>query len=376
CVSLDLTGFFRYLALLATRAAGNSGKKLFLYFFLLSSILTVFTSNDIVILTMTPIICYCAQYADCDPIPFLIAQFFAANIWSVALYIGNPTNIIVAQAYGLTFLEYSRWMALPTVVTGCACLALLWVIFRKRIPERVKVPQIDPRDALKDRGGAIFGVVCFLVCLVLLSLSSWLDIEIWLIPVLVAAVMLTRDVVTHGILIIRKRKTVGEHFSALTSASVIKMMPWKVVPFIIGSFIMVEDLSSSGWISIFAGAISRISSGLLSATLGIGFLSSLAANLVNNQPMTILFTRILENPAFVASAEAKKAGMFALIMGSNFGANFTFMGALAGIMWTKILTDKGIHIPLKEFLKYGLLIMPLLIVIGALVLVVEMTIWS
>jgi Na+/H+ antiporter NhaD/arsenite permease-like protein len=56
CLSLDETGLFAYLALHATKASGNSGKKLFLYFFLLSSFLTMFTSNDIVILTMTPII--------------------------------------------------------------------------------------------------------------------------------------------------------------------------------------------------------------------------------------------------------------------------------------------------------------------------------
>jgi Na+/H+ antiporter NhaD/arsenite permease-like protein len=33
---------------------------------------------------------------------------------------GNPTNIIVAVAYQMSFVDYSRWMALPTLGAGTA----------------------------------------------------------------------------------------------------------------------------------------------------------------------------------------------------------------------------------------------------------------
>jgi len=84
---------------------------LFFYFFFLSSLITLFTSNDIVILTLTPIIFYFGKHAKVKMMPYLIAEFFAANIWSMFLYIGNPTNIIVAMASGLNFYEYTYWMA-------------------------------------------------------------------------------------------------------------------------------------------------------------------------------------------------------------------------------------------------------------------------
>jgi arsenical pump membrane protein len=71
------------------------------------------------------------------------------------------------------------------------------------------------------------------------------------------------------------------------------------------------------------------------------YLSALACNILNNQPMTILFTKILQHPAFVVDPVAAKAAMYGLIMGSNFGANFTIIGALAGIMWVQILQDKS-----------------------------------
>jgi Na+/H+ antiporter NhaD/arsenite permease-like protein len=76
CVSLDLTGILAYIALKVAQKAGSSAFRLFLYFFLLSAIFTVFTSNDIVILTLTPIIYYCSYATQMSPMPYLFAEFF------------------------------------------------------------------------------------------------------------------------------------------------------------------------------------------------------------------------------------------------------------------------------------------------------------
>jgi len=84
-------------------------------------------------------------------------------------------------------------------------------------------------------------------------------------------------------------------------------------------------------------------------------------------------TRLLSHPEFVAGACERHGAMFALIAGSNYGANFTFLGALAGIMWSKILRTKGVNdITFWRFVKYGLIIMPLVVGAGCLVLAIEM----
>ena len=69
-------------------------------------------------MTLTPIACYFANTNRIDATGYLFAEFFAANIWSAALYIGNPTNIIAAQAFQLNFFTYSYWCALPTLGAG------------------------------------------------------------------------------------------------------------------------------------------------------------------------------------------------------------------------------------------------------------------
>ena len=193
CISIDMTGFFSYVALQAAKKSGSSGKKLFFYFYLLSSVLTTFTSNDIVILTLTPIILYFTKYTKLNPVPYLIGQFFAANIWSITLYVGNPTNIIVAQAYALTFIGYSRWMVLPTVVAGVTCYLLLYFIFRSEISKALCVPEIDPVSALKDKFGAIRGVIILGICLVLLALAPAFNLDMGIITFIFAVVMMGLD---------------------------------------------------------------------------------------------------------------------------------------------------------------------------------------
>lgn len=102
CISLDHTGLLAMVAYKVAQSAGSSGKRLFFYFFALASAMTIFTSNDIVTLTLTPVVFYCSAATKTSPFPYLFAQFYAANICSIVLIIGNPTNVIVGEAFHLT----------------------------------------------------------------------------------------------------------------------------------------------------------------------------------------------------------------------------------------------------------------------------------
>jgi len=382
CISIDLTGFFAYLSLLAAKKSGSSGKKLYFYFFLLSSVLTTFTSNDIVILTLTPIIIYFCKYTKTNPIPFLMGQFFAANIWSMALYVGNPTNIIVAQAYNLDFLGYSMWMFFPTLIAGTSCYYLMKRLFKKDILEKIIPPEIDPKSALKSKSGAIFGISMLGTCLVLLSLAPILHLNMGFICFIFALIMLIKDIIydvkknqrdSKKGQIILDSSIASKRFPTVITAA--KRMPWKIMPFVFGMFIMVEILDSSGWIGLISESIGTVDDniGLFWSVFFMCFLSSMVCNVMNNQPMTILFTRVIQHSAFntLVSSTIVKASMFALIMGSNLGANFTLLGALAGIMWSSISKEKGIQITYKLFAKTGFKVMPIVVFLASLILALE-----
>ena len=72
-VYLDEIGFFRLLAHKVLARAKGSQLTLFFLLYALVSVLTVFTSNDIIVLTFTPFICHFAKSARIDPLPYLVS---------------------------------------------------------------------------------------------------------------------------------------------------------------------------------------------------------------------------------------------------------------------------------------------------------------
>jgi arsenical pump membrane protein len=406
-LSLDVTGLFDFIAAKAISFGGGSGLRLFLTFFGLSSAITVVTSNDIVILTLTPIICAMASYASLSnetTHALLFAQFFAANIWSMLLFIGNPTNIVAAQAFELDFVGYSRWMALPTIAAGFTCLIVIYFIFSSRgaIPLNIPIPILDPYANFVDIPGAIFGSVIFSICIIFIATSSATKIPIWIITIIGCVIMIGKDLFFD--FRIRRRAqflsppnedinsiqmdTVNDNDSSIIQLEgievympeekktektpkiptpvlpiVISRLPWKVAPFVIGVFIIVETMSITGLTGWMAKAFSLIvgssdSHASIFASIFIAaFTSAIACNIVNNQPMTIMYTNVLLSPMIHIGPKALRGALFSVVAGSNIGGNMTLVGALAGIMWKSILSDKGVQISATKFSIYGCITM-------------------
>ena len=120
-VFLDEMNLFEYLASFAVRHAKSTQKSLFLMLYLMVSLLTAVTSNDVVILTFTPFIIHFSKKVHVNPIPYLIAEFVAANTLSMTLIIGNPTNIYLASALSIGFaisIMFSEALFFPILCTS------------------------------------------------------------------------------------------------------------------------------------------------------------------------------------------------------------------------------------------------------------------
>ena len=137
-VFLDEAGFFRYLAGVTLKKAGSNQIKLFVILYVVVSLLTVFTSNDVIILTFTPFVCYFCKNADINPLPFLIEEFVGANTFSMTLMIGNPTNVYLSLVQGVSFYEYFTVMWLPSLFGGITAFAVMFLVFYKSLKKPIK----------------------------------------------------------------------------------------------------------------------------------------------------------------------------------------------------------------------------------------------
>ena len=83
-----------------------------------------------------------------------------------------------------------------------------------------------------------------------------------------------------------------------------------------------------------------------------GYSSFAASNLINNIPMSILFTNLTTSlPEY-----AYLKGVYASIIGSNIGAFLTPIGALAGIMFSSLVSKNEVRFSFLSFIKYGVII--------------------
>ena len=334
-VFLDEAGVFGYLATKSAKLAGSSQKKLFFILYAVVSILTVFTSNDIIILTFTPFICYFCKNAKISPLPYLVSEFVAANTFSMIFIIGNPTNIYLAENFGITFGQYFKVMALPTILGGFTALGVLYLIFKNKLKEPINCDDFQ-EVALPKKSLAIFGACVLGVCLVLLVISDYIGVEMWAFAVLALVVLVVGCLI---ICAVRKEKPVelGKTFARL---------PYELIPFVVSMFIIVLALKQNGVSDKIAEVFSRAGSNLDVLTYGVS--STFAANLINNIPMSVLYSAITQN--------ASPFAVYASIVGSNIGAFLTPVGALAGIMFTGLLKSLDVKFSFLDFAKHGVVV--------------------
>ena len=331
-IFLDELGFFRYLAGIALKRAKTGQTKLFLYLYITVSVLTVFTSNDVIILSFTPFICYFASNAKINPTPYLAAEFVAANTWSMALIIGNPTNIYLATAAGIDFIGYLEISIVPTVLSGLVAFLALYLLFRKKLAAPIEGEA--ETVVIKDKLLLWIGIVHLAVCTVLLAIGSYINLEMWLVSLCAVASLF---LISGIIAIVRRQKP-----AALLGC--VKRAPYQLVPFVLSMFVLIVVLNEQG----VTAAIGELFGSSL-PILKYGTTSFLASNLINNIPMSVLYSSIIGSTGGAAGIPA----VFATVIGSNIGALFTPIGALAGIMWSKILSKHGVKFGYLDFLKIG-----------------------
>jgi arsenical pump membrane protein len=347
---LDDYGFFEYCASRAIYASKNSGERLFLYTFLVVSVISLFAGNDVVILTTTPIILIFCRKAGINPKPYMYVSFFAANTFSMPLYIGNLTNILIGDSFKLDFFGFTGYMILPTLAAAFVNYYLMKYIFRNQIPETFDSLD-NGRTQIKNKFLVGMGLAVLLAVILLGGLMNHYGIPL--------------SIVTFGgalILLLFERRPIRR----------LRKVSWNVVLFVIGLFIVVKGIEVSGAADN-AGEFlfSNLSSNMTAAIFTVSIFSAFLCNLVNNIPMTAMMLSITHHAGL--SSQMNTAMGYSLVIGSNLGANFTTFGALAGILWLESARRYGWSTTMTDLLKIGLFITPIAILGASLVLALEMS---
>ena len=347
---LDEAGFFAWAALHVARWGGGNGRRLFPLVILLGAVIAAFFANDGAALLLTPIVLAILLRLNFPPagaLAFIIACGFVADTTSLPLVISNLVNIVTANFFDVSFGRYAAVMVPVDLVSLAATLLVLWLYYRRDIPESYPVEDLAlPNSAIRDR--QVFRAAFPLLGLLLGAyfVTAPLGVPISVVTGTAALVL----VAIAG-------RWVSNEQAIVPVAKVLRDAPWQIVLFSIGMYLVVYGLGNAGLTDIAAGVLVQLAGqGAFVATIGTGFVVAILASVMNNMPATLVGALAIDR-ADVAPL-TKELMVFANVVGNDLGPKFTPIGSLATLLWLHVLAGKGQKITWGQYMRVGLTITP------------------
>lgn len=326
--NLRMAGFFALVGDRVLRLARTPHALLALVV-VASGVLSALFMNDPVCVLFTPLVVELTQRLRRDPIPYLLGLATAANVGSTATITGNPQNLIIGQASGIpyaTFLSVLGPVALVgLVICWCVIVLLYRDEFRGKL-EAMEMPSVRTYQPLLSRTMLVVGglLVAFLIGLPIAS-SAFVAAGLLLISRLRPAKLLDVD---------------GE-----------------LLAFFSGLFIVTGAIEVTGLGERLFAAVSPL---LQSGVPTFSLVTALTSNVVSNVPAVLLF-----RPEVAGFPNPTQAWL-TLAMASTLSGNLTLLGSVANLIVAGIAEKRGVRLGFVTYLKVGVPITMLTIVIGVL----------
>src|SRR3712207_3510659 len=114
---MERTGIFEYLAIKCAQWGRARPGRIMVLLALVTAGLSAFLDNVTTVILMVPVTFLIADALRVSPFPFLITQVMASNVGGAATLIGDPPNIIIGSASGLSFADFVLNLAPVVLVT-------------------------------------------------------------------------------------------------------------------------------------------------------------------------------------------------------------------------------------------------------------------
>jgi Na+/H+ antiporter NhaD/arsenite permease-like protein len=333
----ETTGVYTWLAIHAGQLSRGQPAAVVASLALTTAVLSAFLDNLTTVLLVVPITFLLADALDVDPIPLVIIEIVASNIGGTATLIGDPPNIIIAGATGLSFGAFIVNLAPIAATAFVAVTACLYLRYRPRLrvqpSARQRLLELDATRSIEDRDELIRTVPILVATIFAFFAHKALGLE----PATVALAGATA-------MLLVSRQPLDKALAGIE---------WPTLFFFLGLFVMVGALEQTGAISELADGIGALTDGDRTAELlGIAWVSVLGSGLVDNIPFTATMVPVVEQ--LQEGNAGDDAYWWALAIGACFGGNATLIAAAANVAAAGLAARAGRPIGFLVFLKAGL----------------------
>lgn len=346
---LEPTGFFEYLAVLAARASKGKPLRLFVLLGSITTVLSMFLDNVTTVVLIAPVTILISEILGVSPIPYLVTEALLSNTGGVATLVGDPPNVLIGSAAGLSFTDFLIYSLPIVMVAWAGALYLLQYLFRKELsvhPRNAEaVMELSPRESLNDPQTARQILIVLSAAILLFFFHHMLHIAPSFVALGAAAIAL-----------LWVQPDINE---------VLKKVEWGVLIFFAALFVMVGGLEAAGIlesiVGLFQGA-SRVQPVLFGILL-IWVVAACSA-VVDNVPITIALIPVIRG---LGEAGLDTTPLWwALAFGAGFGGNGTIIGSTANIIVASLSEKTRSPITSRLWIRRGLPVMLLTCTIASI----------
>ncbi len=311
--------------------------RLVLFFLIAGAIISALTLNITAALILTPIALASAKRVNEKPTPYVIALILGVNLGSVATAIGSPQSMLIVSMSGMTFWEYTTKM---TVLSAIGTLiAALWLVisgrrtmtgrsFKKTVV--ASVPQ-SPN----------FTGISALTVLIIVIASMLLGVPMPVAAMAGAAILLA--------------------INPQPPKDVLSLVNWQLITFVASLFVIVGGVGFSGIGDQAAAYFSSLSHyGQTIHLSGLALVVTTFTTVFSNLPSATLMAPILER------IENSNTLWFTVALATTFAGNLSLFGSLSNLAVMEVTNDRGYTISFKEFIKVGVPVGLLTLIVGVL----------
>lgn len=306
---------------------------------LLTGLISAFVENVATVLIVAPIALSLARKLKINPMNMMIAIAVSSNLQGTATLIGDPPSMLLGGFAKMNFMDFFFYKGRPGIffaveLGALASFPVLYFIFRKdrEKSELIRVEKIKSWVPTIILAGLIL----------LLAASSFFDTGFSYMAGLIC--------MAAGAIAMLWEK----FFHKGSILEGIKTLDWETTFFLMGVFILVGSIASTGWIDI----ISNFLSGLVGGNIFLGytlivFISVLLSAFIDNVPFLAAML-----PVALSMADKLKINpalfLFGLLIGASLGGNITPIGASANIVACGLLKKEGCEVKFGDFMKIGI----------------------
>lgn len=348
------SGIFEYIAIKAAKLSKGRPWIIMLMFFIITAVLSAFLDNVTTVLLVGPMTIAVTDILEIDPVPFLITQILGSNIGGTATLVGDPPNIMIGSAAGLSFNDFLVNTGFSAVLIGAVTLVMFYFIYGRKLDvtqEKMDIiKMLDETKSIKSKHLMRLSIIIMLFVVAAFVLHSSLGIESSTVALAAAALILL--------------------LSGEDTDEVIASVEWSTIVFFIGLFGVVGGLQQTGVIDMMANSLLDITNGHETLMiLLVLWVSALLSSFLDNIPFVATLI-----PLIITMGEGgadTRPLWWALSLGACLGGNGTLVGASANVVLSSIGKRNGHEITFGHYFKIGFPMMLMSIAISTVYLLIK-----